>query len=129
MLNRKKVVASIIQKNNKFLLAQRAKKDTLYQKWEFPGGKLESRETYEECLKRELYEEFGIRTTIGEYLCSSYFEHNGNSYEMLAFFVTAFQGNFTLYEHSAIAWVSLDEVIIRELLKRKNPIHVNNFLA
>ena len=73
MQNYKKVVASVIQKDDKILIAQRAKKDDLYEKWEFPGGKMELGETDHECLKRELREEFGIEAEIGDYLCTSYF--------------------------------------------------------
>lgn len=122
MQNRKKVIASIIHRDNKFLLAQRAKKDNLYGKWEFPGGKLEANETYEECLKRELYEEFSVIATIGEYFCSSYFEHKGIPYEMLAFFVPSIQGNFILHKHLALAWVPLDELHMYEVPDPDKPI-------
>ena len=44
----KKVIAAIITRDNKFLIAQRAKKDDLYGKWEFPGGKMEPGETERE---------------------------------------------------------------------------------
>ncbi len=36
--------------------------------WEFPGGKKESWETLDECMKRELMEELGIRVNVEEHL-------------------------------------------------------------
>ena len=52
------VVAGIIYKNNKFLIAQRNLKKSQGAFWEFPGGKVEAGETCEEALKREIKEEF-----------------------------------------------------------------------
>jgi 8-oxo-dGTP pyrophosphatase MutT (NUDIX family) len=36
--------------------------------WDFPGGKLEGRESLTECLRREIYEELGIAVTVGPLL-------------------------------------------------------------
>lgn len=107
---RKKVIAAVIEKNNKVLIAQRAKKDSLYGKWEFPGGKMEHDETEHECLQRELFEEFGIQAEIGPYLCSSYFEHNGVPMEMRVYYVRSFSGEFNLYDHQQIKWVDIREL-------------------
>jgi len=52
MVEKEKVAtAAIIRNKNKVLIAQR-KKDSWLEpnKWEFPGGKVENSETYEECL-------------------------------------------------------------------------------
>jgi 8-oxo-dGTP diphosphatase len=55
------VVAAIIKKNGRYLLAQR-KKDckSAPSKWEFPGGKVEFGEGPEDALIREIKEELGI---------------------------------------------------------------------
>jgi len=107
----KKVIAAVIVNENKFLIAQRAKKDSLFGKWEFPGGKMEAGETEHECLKRELFEEFNIQAEVGSYICSSFFEHNGHPYEMRAFFVESFKGELTLIEHQQIKWVEKTELL------------------
>ena len=52
------VVAAIIYKDDKFLIAQRNLKKSQGGLWEFPGGKIEPGETREDALKREIYEEF-----------------------------------------------------------------------
>ncbi len=118
----KKVIAGIIVKENKILIAQRAKKDDLCGKWEFPGGKMESGETEQECLKRELFEEFGIEAEIGEYFCSSYFEYKDTPMEMLAYYVTSFSNEFILYEHKQIKWVEKRELLLYDFPNPDKPI-------
>jgi 8-oxo-dGTP diphosphatase len=55
------VVAAIIKKNGKYLLAQRrADCKSAPNKWEFPGGKVEFSEHPEKALIREIREELGI---------------------------------------------------------------------
>ena len=71
---------------------------------------MEGNETLEECLKRELFEELSIQAEVGEYFCTSTFHHKGAVYDMCVFKVPAFEGKIKLNEHSAIAWVTPDEL-------------------
>ncbi len=48
------VTAAIIKRDGRILIAKRSSTSSLPNKWEFPGGKVESGETPEECLQREL---------------------------------------------------------------------------
>lgn len=50
-------------RENRFLLTSRPQGKVYAGYWEFPGGKVESGETVEQALRRELHEELGI--TIG----------------------------------------------------------------
>ncbi len=109
-LNKKYIAAAVIEKNGKFLIAQRAKNDALFGLWEFPGGKVEGNETLQECLMRELYEELDIHAQIGEYLCTSTFYHKDLLYDMCVFKVYSYDREIKLNEHSAIAWVTRDEL-------------------
>lgn len=118
----KKVIAAVIKKDDKVLIAQRAKKDALYGKWEFPGGKMEQEETEHECLRRELFEEFGIQADIGSYICSSFFEHKGQSMEMRVYYVNTFSGEFNLYDHQQIKWVSIEELHSYDMPDPDRPI-------
>ena len=54
------VVAAIILKENLYLIAKRNRNKHLGLKWEFPGGKVEQNESFQEALMREILEELDI---------------------------------------------------------------------
>ena len=59
------VSAALIFRNGKLLITQRHAGAHLGGLWEFPGGKRERNETFEQCLVRELREELGIEVEVG----------------------------------------------------------------
>ena len=60
------VAAGLVFKDGKLLIARRPFQAHLGGLWEFPGGKREVGETYEQCLHRELAEELGIEVQVLE---------------------------------------------------------------
>ncbi len=60
------VSAALIFRRGKILISQRYKDAHLGGLWEFPGGKREPGETFEQCLARELQEELGVKISVGE---------------------------------------------------------------
>ena len=53
--------AALIDADGRVLICQRPEGKSLAGLWEFPGGKVETGETPEECLIRELDEELSIK--------------------------------------------------------------------
>lgn len=104
------VTAAIIQKDNLILTAKRKEGLHLAGYWEFPGGKLEEGEQPEECLKRELQEEFGIETHIGKCIGESVFKYESKTIRLLGFITTHISGEFNLTDHNEIRWLSLDNL-------------------
>lgn len=104
-----KVLAAILEKDGKLLIARRKKGDRYGGLWEFPGGKLEPGETPEEGLKRELREEFSIKASVEDFLCSVRYTSPAYSLELLAYKVNHVSGRFRLHEHDDIRWVPLEE--------------------
>lgn len=99
-----KVVAAVIEKDGKVLVARRKQGLVAGGMWEFPGGKVEDGETAEECLERELEEELGVRARIGEILCSVPFSGTSKAFELLAFRAELLSDSFVLTDHDEIRW-------------------------
>jgi len=60
------VSAALIFRERKILITRRHADAYLGGLWEFPGGKREPGETFEQCLIRELREELGVESSVGE---------------------------------------------------------------
>jgi mutator protein MutT len=60
------VAAGLVFRGGKLLITQRPPGSHLGGLWEFPGGKREAGESFEECLRRELAEELGIEVQVYE---------------------------------------------------------------
>ena len=61
MTERIVVVAAVIERDGRFLVARRLSGTHLAGLWEFPGGKVATAETHEAALEREIAEEIGCR--------------------------------------------------------------------
>jgi 8-oxo-dGTP diphosphatase len=104
-----KVTAAILVKDTSILIARRGPDDQLAAKWEFPGGKIEGHETPEQCLKREMKEEFDIDVSVGEYLGSSVYHYDHISIELLAY-RTSWEGDeIHPKAHDDFKWISLEQ--------------------
>jgi mutator protein MutT len=51
---------AVIERRGRYLICRRHAHDSFGGCWEFPGGKRESGESWEACLRRELLEELGV---------------------------------------------------------------------
>jgi len=107
----KQVVAGIILKNDKTLICQRTRYQSMPLKWEFPGGKIEPGEGQEAALRRELEEELGIQATIGTKVATIVHTYgNGAAVELHFFAVEKFEGGIQNRIFHDVRWVSKAEM-------------------
>ena len=105
------VVAAVIRDGDTVLLLERSRDDYLGGLFELPGGVVETGETLDNALRREVAEETGFALVgIDRYLgCFDYRSRDGRLTRQFNFAVTV-QGTpvVTLSEHASFAWVGLD---------------------
>ncbi len=79
--------------------------------WEYPGGKVETGETLYECLHRELQEELGIETVVGEK--QGLYRHAYTHFKVIltAFFCQIVAGKPQPLQTSELAWVDLSRLM------------------
>ena len=70
------VSVCILKQKNKILFTKRPSKKYFGDFWEFPGGKLENDETFEIAIKRELFEELGIKIDIKNLISLDIINHS-----------------------------------------------------
>ena len=104
------VLAAVLEKDGRWLIAKRRKGDRFAGFWEFPGGKLEPGETPAECLARELSEELGIRVRVGTCLGTVRSSTPGFAIKLTAYRVTHQSGSIRLQDHEEVRWVSPEEL-------------------
>ena len=73
--------------------------------WEFPGGKVESGETPEEALVREIREELAVGIVVEKYLTTVEYDYPAFHLSMDCFWCRLADGQLTLLEHEAAKWL------------------------
>ncbi|NTE88917.1 8-oxo-dGTP diphosphatase MutT [Agrobacterium rubi] len=98
---------ALVDTDGRILLAQRPEGKSLAGLWEFPGGKVESGETPEETLVRELEEELGIQTKVACLAPLTFASHSYETFHLLMplYVCRRYEGIPRGAEGQAIKWV------------------------
>ncbi|HPE74948.1 MAG TPA: (deoxy)nucleoside triphosphate pyrophosphohydrolase [Draconibacterium sp.] len=105
-----KVTCAIIINNSGILTAQRKSTSNHPLKWEFPGGKLNTNETPEDCIFREIREELDIEIEIKKPMISVVHFFGTQQIELIPFLCTVKSGEIKLIEHRNFLWVGFDDL-------------------
>ena len=104
------VVAAVIKKDNFFLIANRSFETNFLGLWEFPGGKVEEKETFESALIREIEEELSLKIQVGNKITSIDLKASDKHLSVHYFYSFILSGQITLNVHSEFKWVERDQL-------------------
>ncbi len=104
------------------LIAQRPEGKHMAGYWEFPGGKLDSGETAQQALERELAEEIGIELRRCHRLLQLRHDYGDRVVELEVFVADEFRGEPTGLEGQGLQWVAIAELSRQRLLPANQPI-------
>jgi 8-oxo-dGTP diphosphatase len=103
---------ALIDVDGRVLLAQRPEGKSMAGLWEFPGGKVETGETPENALIRELHEELGIDTWQSCLAPLTFASHSYNDFHLLMplFACRKWAGTPQPQEGQTLKWVKANEL-------------------
>lgn len=116
------VTAAILIKDGLILIAKRKASDALSNKWEFPGGKIEKGESSEDCLIRELKEEFNINTDIEKYFCESIYQYQDFKIKLIVYKVKWISGKIKLTSHDSYKWIRINDIDDYDFAEADKPL-------
>ena len=78
--------------------------------WEFPGGKIESGETPQAALEREIQEELATQISVGEFIDTIEYDYPEFHLSMQCFACNVVSGKLELLEHENAAWLTSENL-------------------
>ncbi|MFZ4761421.1 MAG: (deoxy)nucleoside triphosphate pyrophosphohydrolase [Alphaproteobacteria bacterium] len=119
------VAAALLNDQRKVLLTQRPLHKHMGGLWEFPGGKVEAGEHPEMALQRELQEELGIHTNIGDFSPAGFVVWPGQDnkpFLLLLYGCEQWQGTPTPQENQNMAWYDVQYLPLEHMPPADQPL-------
>ena len=117
------VVAALINKNGKYLIAKRSTGSIdVLGKWEFPGGKVEENESEKHAIEREIKEEFDMNVKAIKFLINNVCEYPSKTIDLRLYECKYLSGKFHLHDHSEYVFANKNEIINYDLCPADIPL-------
>ncbi len=106
-----RVVAALLDRDDgRVLITQRRPQAFMPLKWEFPGGKVETGESDEEALGRELKEELGVEVQVGPHFMGLEHDYPDFRIDFHVYHCTLLSGELEKLAVNDLRWVLPEEL-------------------
>ena len=119
-----KIAVAVVRRGNEFLVGVRPEHVDLAGSWEFPGGKVEPNETFEQAAVRECFEETGLAIEINRLIYETMHSYQHGELE-LRFFLCSLsktgKGNQSI-PNAPFSWVDRNELRVEKFPAANAPL-------
>ena len=117
------VVAALIKKEDKILIAKRSTGDkNVLGKWEFPGGKVEKDENEKVAIEREIKEEFELKIKAEKYITNNICNYPTKVVDLRLYRCKYISGGFKLHDHYEYVWIDANNILDYDLAPADIPL-------
>ena len=107
------------------LAARRGESMAMPLKWEFPGGKIKSGETPEDCLRREIAEELNVSIAVHQSLAPVTHAYPAFTITLYPFICSIAAGDIKPRGHAAVAWLPRNQLFTLDWAEADLPVVLN----
>ncbi len=117
------VVAALIYKDGKVLIARRATGDeNVLGKWEFPGGKVKNGESEKHAIEREIKEELNLKIKAIDFVTNNVFKYPTKVINLKLYRCSYIYGEIDLNDHSEYIWEDRKKLLDYDLADADIPL-------
>jgi 8-oxo-dGTP diphosphatase len=117
-----KVTCGLIFDEGKIFICRRRPEKSLGGFWEFPGGKVELGETFEECLRRELLEELDMKVDVLDHFKTSCHSYDSFRIELISYLCKFKSAAYSMIDHDQHEWIDTKDLLNWKLAAADVPI-------
>lgn len=116
------VCAAAVIRDGRVLVGRRNRYVRDPGRWELPGGKLGAGEDPRGCLSRELFEEFGVCSEIGDLFAVTNHRYERHNVLLIVFRASVPEGSLSSSDHDALVWADRRQLAQLDFLEADRPI-------